>query len=167
LGPSWPRSTARRRTRSIPAGATRWRPGPSALTLDGVCFCHGSPRSEDELLTVATPDDVLADACAGVAEPLVVGGHTHRQFVRRLRRGLTFANAGSVGLPYEGRPAAFWMVVHDGEPQPREMRYDLDSAIAELRAAGFAAFDAQLERALLQPADPDAITAFLERAAGR
>lgn len=28
---------------------------PIALSLDGVCFCHGSPRRDDEILTRATP----------------------------------------------------------------------------------------------------------------
>jgi hypothetical protein len=57
--------------------------------------------------------------------------------------------------------------VLDGTPQLRETDYDLDLAIAELRAAGFAAFDEQLERSLLDPADPDWVSGFLERTAGR
>jgi putative phosphoesterase len=140
---------------------------PIALTLDDVLFCHGSPRRDDEILTTATPDSVLTEALGEVGTPLVVGGHTHRQFIRTLETGLTYANAGSVGLPYEGRPAAFWMIVADGVPQPRETSYELDAAIEELRAAGFDAYDAQLRRSLLDPADPDAVAAMLERAAGR
>ena len=139
---------------------------PIALALDGVRFCHGSPRRDDEILTTATPDEVLAQALAGVTESLVVGGHTHRQFIRDLGSGLTYANAGSVGLPYEGRPGAFWMMVIDGVPELRETTYDLDVAVRELHASGLA-FDDQLERSLLQPADPDQVAAFLERAAGR
>jgi predicted phosphodiesterase len=44
----------------------RWRDAlagwPITLVVDGVRFCHGSPRSDDEILTGATPADVLADA---------------------------------------------------------------------------------------------------------
>ena len=41
-----------------------------------------TPRRVDEVLTRATPDDVLRDALAGVDATLVVGGHTHQQFAR-------------------------------------------------------------------------------------
>jgi len=129
-------------------------------------FCHGSPRRDDEILTRATPDEVLVEALTGVAEPLVVGGHTHQQIVRHLSDGLTYANAGSIGLPYEGRPGAFWMVVDDGTPEIRETAYDLEAAVHELRAAGFD-FDDQLAPTLLDPADPEWVTAFFEHRAGR
>jgi predicted phosphodiesterase len=139
---------------------------PITCSVDGVRFCHGSPRRDDEILTAASPDDVLADALAGVAESLVVGGHTHRQLIRDVRAGLTYANAGSVGLPYEGHPGAFWMMVIDGVPGLHETTYDLDAAVRELRASGLA-FDDQLEASLLEPADPDWVASFLERTAGR
>ena len=58
------------------------------------------------------------------------------------------------------------MMVIDGVPELRETAYDLDVAVRELHASGLA-FDDQLERSLLQPADPDQVAAFLERAAGR
>ena len=140
---------------------------PIALELDGVCFCHGSPRSDTEILTTVTPDQALAQALGGVAVPLVVGGHTHRQFSRRLPSGVRYANAGSVGLPYEGRAGAFWMMVVDGDPQMRETSYDLGAALQELRAAGFAAYDDQLQRSLIEPADPDWVAEFLEGTAKR
>ncbi|HZE05826.1 MAG TPA: metallophosphoesterase [Solirubrobacteraceae bacterium] len=58
----------------------RWRDRlaswPIAVTLDGVCYCHGSPRADDEILTRATPDAVMGDALGGVAAAIVVGGHT-------------------------------------------------------------------------------------------
>jgi predicted phosphodiesterase len=140
---------------------------PIALALDGVRFCHGSPRRDDELLTRATPDAVLRDVLGGVAEPLVVGGHTHQQIVRTLDYGPAYANAGSVGMPYEGRPGAFWLVVADGVPELRETTYDLDAAAAELRASGFPDADGQLAESLLDPVDADWVTAYFEHAAGR
>jgi predicted phosphodiesterase len=140
---------------------------PIALRLDGVLFCHGSPRRDDEVLTRATPDAVLSDALDGVAEPLVVGGHTHQQVVRTVERGPSYANAGSVGMPYEGRPGAFWLAVADGMPELRETTYDLDAAAAELRASGFPDVDGQLVDSLLDPVDADWVTAFIEHGAGR
>jgi putative phosphoesterase len=140
---------------------------PIALALHGVRFCHGTPRRDDELLTRATPDAVLRDALDGVAEPLVVGGHTHQQFVRTLEGGPVYANAGSVGMPYEGRPGAFWLVVADGVPELRETTYDLEAAAAELRASGFPDADGQLAESLLDPVDAGWVTAYFEHAAGR
>jgi putative phosphoesterase len=140
---------------------------PITLALDGVRFCHGSPRRDDEVLTRATPDAALRDALDGVAEPLVVGGHTHQQVVRTLERGPTYANAGSVGMPYEGRPGAFWLVVADGVPDLRETAYDLDAAAAGLRASGFPDADGQLAESLLDPVDAGWVTALFEHGAGR
>ncbi len=138
---------------------------PIAVTLEGVCFCHGSPRSDEEILTTVTPDGVFASVLADVPERLVVGGHTHRQFVRTVRPDLVYANAGSIGLPYEGRRGAFWMLVRDGRPELRETSYDLDAALAALRSGGLA-FDDQLQESLIEPADPDWVSRFLEERSG-
>jgi putative phosphoesterase len=139
---------------------------PIAVELDGVVFCHGSPRRDDEILTTATPEDRFAEALADVSQRLVVGGHTHRQFIRNVRDDLRYANAGSVGLPYEGRCGAFWMIVDDGEPQPRHTEYDLAAAVGELRVPGYDT-DEHLKESLLEPADPDWVADFLERGAER
>jgi predicted phosphodiesterase len=140
---------------------------PIAMTLDGTLFCHGSPRRDDEMLTRATPDAVLAEAVAGVDEPLVVGGHTHQQFIRPVAPDRVMANAGSVGMPYEGRAGAFWMVVDGGRVDLRETRYDFEGAVDELRASGYPDVDTQIGEALLSPVDPDWVTAFFEHLAGR
>jgi putative phosphoesterase len=140
---------------------------PIAAELDGVCFCHGSPTSDDEILTRTTPDEALRDALAGVAQDVVVGGHTHQQMIRPLPDGPTYVNAGSVGMPYEGRPGAFWLLVEDREPLLRETAYDVEAAAVELRATRCPDVDDQLTESLLSPADPDFVTAFFEHAAGR
>ncbi len=149
----------------------RWRDAaaawPIAITLDGVCFCHGSPRRDDEILTRGTPDTALAEALGAVSGPLVVGGHTHQQMIRRVHGGLVYANTGSVGLPYEGSPDAFWILVADGVPQLRATGYDQTAAVAELRASGYPEIDDLLEESFVSPVDPDWITAFFEHTAGR
>lgn len=149
----------------------RWRDAvagwPIAVTLDGVRFCHGSPRRDDEILTRGTPDPALAEALTGVPEALVIGGHTHQQHIRRIRDDLVYANAGSVGLPYEGNPDAFWILVADGVAQLRETTYDQVAALGELRASGYPEIDDLLKKSFLSPVDPDWITAFFEHTAGR
>jgi predicted phosphodiesterase len=140
---------------------------PIGLALDGVRYCHGSPRRDDEILTRGTPDHVLRDALVDVTEPLVVGGHTHQQMIRELQGAPTYANGGSVGIPYEGRAGAFWLIVEDGQPRLRETGYDIPAALEELRASGFADVDAQLQESLLDPTEPAWVTAFFEHVAGR
>ena len=140
---------------------------PIAAELDGVLYCHGSPRRDDEVLTRATPDDVLAEALSGVREPVVVGGHTHQQIIRKALGAPTYVNAGSVGMPYEGRAGAFWLIMNGNEPQLRETTYDIESALEELRASGFPGVDELIAESLLAPVDADWVSAFFEHGAGR
>ncbi len=99
----------------------RW---PANVVLDDVLFCHAAPASDMEMITDASSDEKIAALLDGVDERLVVGGHTHMQ----QRRG-RYVNAGSVGMPYEGDVAAFWLLVDDGEPSFRRTPFDVDAAI--------------------------------------
>ena len=71
-------------------------------------FCHATPRRDDEILTRITPEEAVEETCQ--AAPLVVVGHTHVQF-DRVAGPTRLVNAGSVGMPYEGRAAAFWALL--------------------------------------------------------
>jgi predicted phosphodiesterase len=102
----------------------RW---PAHVVLDDVLFCHAAPASDLEMITDASSDEKIAALLDGVDERLVVGGHTHMQ----QRRG-RYVNAGSVGMPYEGDVAAFWLLVDDGEPSFRRTPFDVDAAIEVL-----------------------------------
>ena len=65
--------------------------------------CHGSPRSFNDVITAATPDDDLATMLAGLDADLIVGGHTHIRMLRAWQ-GRELINPGSVGLAYEFFP---------------------------------------------------------------
>jgi putative phosphoesterase len=136
---------------------------PITRSLGGVLYCHGSPRDEDEILTKVSPDERIAAALAGVEEELVVGGHTHVQFVRDLGRW-RFANAGSVGMPYEGRQGAFWALVDGTELEHRVTPYAVDAAVAAIRGSSYPQVD-EFCRLLLEPEDPDEVSAFFESVA--
>jgi predicted phosphodiesterase len=138
------------------------------LTIDGlgtVCFCHGSPRRDTEIITRLTPDERLRSILEGVKADVIVGGHVHQSYDRHLN-GRRIINPGSVGLPYEGRPGAFWALLGPGV-ELRRTEYDLDAAVTELRAGGYAATDEWLAESLLDPADPDTIAALFEAEATR
>ena len=62
------------------------------------CF-HGSPQSFSDWIFATTPDADLERMFAGVDAPVLVGGHTHLQMVRRFGPSV-IVNPGSVGQPF-------------------------------------------------------------------
>jgi len=52
--------------------------------LGAVLFCHAIPNSDEEIVTAATPDVRLRCILAGVTQGIVVCGHVHTQYDRRL-----------------------------------------------------------------------------------
>ncbi len=102
--------------------------------LGAVRFCHGSPRSDDEVITAITPAERVRPMLEGVPQPVVVCGHTHMQFDRRID-GVRLVNAGSVGMPY-GQPGAYWLLLG---PDVRLTRtnYDLDRAAELVRQTSY------------------------------
>jgi putative phosphoesterase len=133
---------------------------PLTLELDGVLFCHATPRSDVEILTRISPPERWAEALAGVTAPLVVAGHTHQQDDRTVGT-LRFVNAGSVGLPYEGDGAARWLWVQDGAPDLRATAYDAAGAGRRILAAGWPD-ERSFAAALTEPVDPREITELFE-----
>ena len=102
-------------------------------SLGRVLACHGSPRSDEECVTEATPDDRMGELLAGVEADLLITCHTHVQY-DRLSRGVRCLNPGSVGLPYEGHPGAYWTMLGP-EVEPCRTEYDVEAAAAAMRAS--------------------------------
>jgi putative phosphoesterase len=136
---------------------------PQAVPLGGVLYCHGSPRDDDEILTKVSPDERFRAALAGVEERVVVGGHTHVQF-ERVVDGIRFVNAGSVGIPYEGKPGAFWALLDGPDVELRHTPYAVDAAVATIRTSTYPGAD-QIAGWLLDPEDPDEVSAYFESVA--
>jgi predicted phosphodiesterase len=104
---------------------------PETLVLGDAFFCHATPGSDTEIVTELTTDERLEGLLAGVAEPLVVAGHTHMQ-LDRMVGSKRFVNPGSVGMPYEAEPGAYWAIVGDAV-EFRRTEYDLEAAAARIR----------------------------------
>jgi putative phosphoesterase len=136
---------------------------PLSVSLDGVLYCHGTPRDDDEILTKVSTDERFRAALAGVEERVVVGGHTHVQF-ERLVDGIRFVNAGSVGMPYEGRQGAFWALLDDGVVELRRTVYAVAAAAAAIRTTTYPNAE-QMAGWLLEPEDPDEVSAYFESVA--
>jgi predicted phosphodiesterase len=131
------------------------------VRLDGALYCHGSPRDDNEIITAFTPAERLAPMLEGVAEPLVVCGHTHHQFELEAERHRV-VNAGSVGMPYQGVPGAFWLLVSDGDTEPRRTEVDLEAMTAALRTSGYPDVDALMQRSYIEPVGPDWVARLFE-----
>lgn len=117
------------------------------VTLDvngvEVLAYHGSPRSFDDPIRSSTPDEQLDVWFGERTAPVLMGAHTHEQFVRRYHEALLL-NPGSVGMPfrvprggtvYSPSLAEYALLtVVNGQPNVnlRRVRYDLD----DLRALG-------------------------------
>ena len=147
-------------------GAARARPLgglPLTVTVEGVLFCHASPRRDDEMLTRISPPERWSEALAGVEAALVVAGHTHQQDDRRVN-GVRFINAGSVGLPYEGDGDARWLWIEDGVPELRTTSYDAAGAGRRMQDA-CPALGESVQASLVEPVDAMVVTRMFEERA--
>ena len=134
------------------------------VSLDGALFCHGSPRDDDEIITAITPVERLAPMLDGVEESLVVCGHTHHQFELRAGDRLV-VNAGSVGLPYQGDAAAFWLLVDDGQHELRRTEVDVEAMTAALRSSGFPDLEDVIKDSFVEPVEAATVARLFENRA--
>jgi predicted phosphodiesterase len=136
----------------------------AVVEVDGlgpVRFCHGSPRSDHELVTPDTAEERFVALAAGVDERVIVTGHTHLQFDRRVA-GRRSVNPGSVGLPYhEGVPGTAYWAVLGPDVALRRTRYDVEETIARSGRTGDPSADV-IEGMLRNPPAPAEILAEAE-----
>jgi putative phosphoesterase len=128
--------------------------------LGGVYFTHGSPRSDEELLTAGTPAQRVAAATAEIAERVLVTGHTHSQYDREVA-GVRAMNPGSVGMPYENQPGAYWALLGPSV-ELRRTDYDVEEAADRLRTSGMPNPEPLVET-LLTPPTPAELVEHAER----
>ena len=104
------------------------------VDVDGLgptLFCHGSPRSDRDRITVATPPETVLPMLVGVDERMIVCGHTHAQFDRRVGE-YRVVNAGSVGLQF-GEQGAYWALLGP-DVDLRRTDYDYEDAARRILA---------------------------------
>jgi predicted phosphodiesterase len=144
----------------LDAEQTAWLVGlPGSVVLEGVLYCHATPRSDEEIVTELTTDDRLSELLAGVEQSLVVAGHTHMQLDRNLAC-VRFVNAGSIGMPYEAEPGAYWALI-GRLVEFRRTDYDREAAAAAIRASGHPlAEELANENVLRVPSRAEALATF-------
>lgn len=111
--------------RSLPREVRR---GPVALV-------HASPG---DLWVAPMPEasDAELEATYGpLAAPIVVYGHVHRPFVRRVGARIV-ANTGSVSLSYDADPRASYLLIDDLDASVQRVEYDVEREAASLLRSG-------------------------------
>jgi predicted phosphodiesterase len=137
---------------------------PLTVTVDGVLFCHATPRSDEEMVTRISEPERWSEVLGGVDAALVIAGHTHQQD-DRVVNGVRFVNAGSVGLPYEGDGDARWLWIADGVPELRRTAYDAAAAGRRMRDECAALADS-VNASLIEPVEAMVVTRMFEDRVG-
>ncbi len=112
-----------------------------------LCY-HGTPASFDEVLLPDTPYETFVNALGGDPAFIYCGGHTHVQFLRRVRDTFHF-NPGSIGFAnshhqpeddFRFDPVAEYAVLTVESNRTalefRRVPYDVTALIAIYRASG-------------------------------
>jgi predicted phosphodiesterase len=103
--------------------------GPLALV-------HASPESPWRAPQPEASDVELRAVYASLGRPVVVYGHIHRPYIRKIDT-MTVVNSGSVSLSYDGDRRAAYLLLEEGIPEIRRVEYDVDSEVKALAACGF------------------------------
>lgn len=103
---------------------------------DRVALVHAVPGDTWRSVPPDAGDDDLRATYGPLGAALAVYCHIHRPYVRRMD-GLTVANTGSVGLPFDGDPRASYLLVEDGVPAVRRVAYDIERQVADVERSGY------------------------------
>jgi putative phosphoesterase len=114
----------------------RWLEGfPEQYSGEGFSLVHASPGDLWRAPMPNASDDELQTTYASLRAPIVVYGHIHRPYIRRVQ-GLTVANTGSVSQSYDGDRRASYLVIDGESVSIRRVEYDVESEAKELVRSG-------------------------------
>jgi len=130
-------------------------PKTVSVDVDGlgkVLFCHATPMNDVDIFTRRTAEAALIPIFRDVSEQLIVCGHTHMQFDRRIG-DKRVVNAGSVGLPF-GKPGAYWLLLGP-DVQFRHTTYDFQKAGEQIRRTDYPEAESLATRDIPRPASEE------------
>lgn len=102
---------------------------------DGFSVVHASPGDLWRAPMPSASDEELQNAYAPLHSPIVVYGHIHLPYVRRVQ-DMTIANTGSVSQSYDGDTRASYLVMDGMNLSTRRVEYDVQSEADELNRSG-------------------------------
>jgi predicted phosphodiesterase len=127
--------------------------------LGAARFCHGSPRSDIELVTPGTSIERVRAMMKGIPESVIVTGHTHLQFDRNID-GIRSVNPGSVGMPYHERRGACWAMLGP-DVEFRLTSYDLGETLRAYEASDYPRAQGEID-ILTSPPSPAEVIEYAE-----
>ena len=90
----------------------------------------------EDIFTSLTSEARLRSLFAGVEQDFVICEHTHSQFERSLK-SMYIVNAGNVGMLYEEKTGAYWLLLDSQGYEWRRTEYDLEAASQEILATTY------------------------------
>jgi predicted phosphodiesterase len=117
--------------------------------LGHTLFCHATSRNDREIFTRVTAEERLAVVFGDVNASVVICGHTHMQFDRMVGC-VRVVNAGSVGMPFQSPPGAYWLLLGP-DVQLRRTDYDFAKAAEQIRATSYPQAETLAVRYILSP----------------
>jgi putative phosphoesterase len=111
---------------------------PAEHRVGDLLLLHASRGDTWKAPLHSADDQTLRKTYAPLQAGIVVYGHIHRPFVRRVGE-LMVCNSGSVGMSYDGDPRASYLMVDskNGNAQVRRVEYDLDLECERLLASDY------------------------------
>jgi putative phosphoesterase len=121
---------------SIGEERLRWLEGlPCEYSGEGFSLVHASPGDLWRAPMPDASDEELRGTYASLGKRIVVYGHIHRPYVRRLQ-GMTVANSGSVSQSYDGDRRASYLVIDGASILIRRVAYDVDAEAEDVLHSG-------------------------------
>jgi len=124
---------------------------PSRITEQHVSVVHARPDDCWRSPGAEATDEELLTTYATLKSRVVIYGHIHRPYVRRLP-SMVVVNSGSVSLSYDGDPRAAYAIVDDEQITIRRVEYDVEREARALVASECA--DAQWIAEMLRNGKP-------------
>jgi putative phosphoesterase len=109
---------------------------PAEHRADDLMLVHASPGDLWRAPLPDAEDAVLRATYEPCKAQTVVYGHIHRPYVRAVG-GLTVANSGSVGSPFDGDPRAAYLLVDAHEVAVVRIEYDVEREASLLLRSGY------------------------------
>lgn len=121
---------------SIGEERLRWLEGcPERYAAEGFTLVHASPGDLWRAPMLDASDEELRSTYAPLGSRMVVYGHIHRPYIRRIGE-MTVANTGSVSQPYDGDRRASYLVIDGDSTSIRRVEYDVESEAKVLLGSG-------------------------------
>jgi len=108
---------------------------PERYGGEGFSLVHASPGDLWRAPMPEASDEELRNTYASLGSAIVVYGHIHRPYVRRVGK-MTVANTGSVSQSYDGDRRASYLVIEREGVSIRRVEYEVESEAKELLRSG-------------------------------